>query len=314
MTRPACIGMAALLTLGVGTSRAFGWGTLAHCVAAVKAGSSAGPGYHNSPDFFPSKHIGWEGTGVTNEFCWTHEVQRTSTEPMPWHRIMKPTYYSNPSQGVDNSASTHMQLLLAGKLRSDRQTASMQHLRVGWAAHNREDQAGPPLCKAHFALFPAPHTPSEISLWWDHALYERYCDHLVFVQVCWLEYAGTIEAAVAAAFDAQGHGTTLPPPYDVILNAPTGDDGSDGLICLTMKAFRKKQQTVDTISLYYEGMEVKSSVDIAASRAAEVTLSVQDLIQGRLDLNTYTAAVWWALAHPEHLDYWNAAISAAAGD
>ncbi len=308
-TRIVCVALFCSCTLA---SHLFGWGTLAHCVIALKSGSPAGPGYHNSPDFFPSKHLGWSNSGVTNEFCWTHEVQRTSlTSP---HRAMVPTYYTNGWQELDNSASRHMQILLGGKILPERVTQSMECLRIGWAAHNREDQAGPPLCKAHFGLFPGPSAASELYLWLNHAFAEAYCDHLVFVLVCWLEYTGDTDTAIAAAFDDLGRGTTLPPPYDAVLSASSGDFESDALVCLCMKVFRKKQQTVDTIPALYEGMGVQSMGGVRDSREQEIKLSLQDLIVNRLDRATFYRAVEWAFGNPQYLDYWNAAIAAGAGN
>lgn len=313
MRKATTVGVLVSLSVCVMVARVFGWGTLAHCVMALKAGSAAGPGYHNSPDFFPSKHAGWDLIGVTNEFCWTHEVQRTSTGSMPFHFVAMPTYYANPWQEVDNSASEHMGILLAGKLLQPRRTQSMQSLRVGWAAHNREDQAGPALCKAHFSLFPGPLVPEQTDTWYWHGVYEIYCDHLVFVFVCWLEYTGNYDAALAAAFDAVGWGTTLPPPYDTILGASTGDSASDGLICLAMKAFRKKQQTVDTVPACYGGMDVKSRAQVANSRTQEVDLSLPGLIN-KLDKSTFYRAISWAFYNPTYIDYWNVALEAAGAN
>ncbi len=316
--------LALALTASLLASQALAWGTLAHCVLAAKGGATPGRMYHSSPDYFPSRHLGWEDNGVTNEFCWTHEVQRTSAEPMPWHRIMRPTYYANETERADNSASVHMNILLSHKMLQRPEHVELNELRVGWAAHNREDQANPYsplLLPAHFDFFPAPRVPEEVGNWGLHSLYESYCDVLVYVFVCWFEHEGTYEAAVEAAFDSFGNPTTLPTPYDCLIGASTGTAITDGLICLSMKVFRKKQQAVDNLMRWdpgiscwvYEGLDVQTRIDITASRTSHIDLSHEKLLW--FSRSTFDAALNWLNNHPagqSFWDYWNAAVAAAS--
>lgn len=294
------------------------WGTLAHCVISIQANSTAGPGYHNAPDYFPSKHIGWEDFGVTDEFCWTHLTQRTSAEGSPWHWINMPTYYQNPLQEADNSPSEHMAILLGQKLRADRRTLSMTQLMRGWGAHNREDRAWYLNNSAHFYLFPGPNSHEQVLLWQDHRRNEWYCNILVYVDVIW---QGDVDAAFAG-FEDGSPPTGFPPDWEaLLLGQPTGDDASDALVCLAMKAFRKKQQAVDTVVPC--GVQVQSRSAVLASRDAEVglLLGYQHLMAGENYFRRYQyyEAKDWMQHDPMGLGqqvvwFYFAAVLAAGGE
>ena len=310
MKKPALLAVAVSIALGFLASPGWAWWPLAHCVLSIEGNSPAGPGYHNSADIFPSWHLNWENTGVTDEFPWTHELQRTATGML--RLILKPTYYGDSSQEQDNSASKHMEILCTSKLqRTNPQPDSWDQTRIGWAAHNREDQAGLFGEKAHFDLFPGPNTPLQAALWLDHRDFEKHCEVLIYIHVCWLAAVGTGDPndAVAAGFDGNGDPVGLPAPYDVIIDTPTGNVYSDGLICLAMKAFRKKQQTIDTIDL--EGLAPRSRSEIMSWRVNTINTSKDGLLN--FALSDYNEAwIWWQTDETVSW-YWAAAVMAAGG-
>ncbi len=237
---------AAVVIVGVGACAApvLGWWPLAHSLIGVKGGPAVSPGYHQIPDIWPSRTWDWENLGVTDEFCWTH-VNRRSYAGAGFRKVVKPTYYTFADQRIDNDPAEHMRKLYL-KLRTDRRTVSMYNLFPGFAAHNAEDQAGPTTSThVHFDLAPGAEFPLDFGKWSIHKDVEKAVEVVAYVEIC---YGGD----EYAAFDAYGNPVGFPNSpidYTVIKDATSGDVHSDGMLCLAMKAFRKKQQTVDTIEL-----------------------------------------------------------------
>lgn len=303
MRRQICIAVAAFMVgLCCFAQPAFAFGTLSHCIIAEQAGSSINIGYHLAPDFWESKHIGWENTGVADEFCWTHEVRRTRTGAL--RKLLEPTYYTVSAQRLDNSASEHMKVLINSKLKTTPVTQSMRDVIKGWEVHNKEDQSGPGAQRAHFDLFPAPDTAASVPIDWPrHAIFEKYCDVLLYVDVF---YGGDPDAAFSGLL-----GTPVGfPAWSEIPYALTGTTNSDGLLCLAMKVFRKKQETIDTVEL--DTLTPVDRTDVTATRFAQAQSKIPDLLTFNIDI--YYLAKDWATSNGNlYWSYYTAAVAAATG-
>jgi len=232
-----------------------------------------GPGYHQAPDIWPSVNWDWQNIGVADEFCWGHVCYRWYGTPGQWKRkVVQPAYYDIPAQRLDNDPARHMRVLFE-KLDPMRRTLSMDRMIFGFAAHNAEDQAGPGLYFVHFGLAPGALSPGDFIKWSTHKEVEMAIEAVAYVEIC---YGGD----QYAAFDAQGDPVGLPnsPPFDysAIAGATSGDADSDGLLCLAMKVFRKKQQTVDRVEL--NGLLPKTRQEIGNSRQLEIKMSETDLL------------------------------------
>jgi len=252
---------------------ALAWWPLAHGLIAVRGGPVVSPGYHETPDIWPSVNWDWQNSGVADEFCWGHVCFRWYGTPGELGRnVVQPAYYDVGAQRSDNDPARHMRVLFE-KLSPIRRTLSMDRLPLGFAAHNAEDQAGPGLYFVHFNLAPGALSVADGAKWSRHQEVEMAVEAVAYVEIC---YGGNRDAA----FDAQGKPVGLPyaPPFDyrTIAGATTGDAASDGLLCLAMKAFRKKEQTVDRV--VPAGLMPKDRIDITNSRQQEIKMSQADLL------------------------------------
>jgi len=263
-----------ILALGVCSGPVLGWWPLTHSLIAVKGGPAVSPGHHQAPDIWESWDPNiWESLGVSDRFCWTHVNRRTYGSPGEGGRkIVKPRYYTWGYQRIDNDPAEHMRKLYL-KLRADRRTVSMYDLFLGFAAHNAEDQAGrTTFTHVHFDLAPGAESPVDAGKWLLHCRVERAIEAVAYVEIC---YGGD----EYAAFDGYGSPVGFPNSpidYTVIKDATTGDVDSDGMLCLAMKAFRKKQQTVDTIEL--KGLDVMDRPAITNQRQQMVHMSQEALL------------------------------------
>jgi len=230
---------------------------------ALDAGSSTGPGYHNSPDFWDSKHITFPDGGVSDEFAWGHVYLRQyGFVGEPLRKAIEPNSYPSQLRSDDNDPAKHMETFIQDKLLDQNITDSMVQLSRGWARHNAEDRAGPLGLSWHFHAAYAPQNLGEIIEKWEkHRDVEDAVDKVLYVEVCW---GGLVDTA----FDEYGEPTGLYGAFPNMIGASTGDAQSDGLILLSMKAFRKKQQVIDTVT--YEGGPVKSLQEIEDSRISEI--------------------------------------------
>lgn len=258
--------------LGVGflLSPALAWWPLAHGLIAIDSGSTAGPGWHQAPDIWSSVSWEWTTLGVSDDFCWGHLNRRTYGN-WPGRKLVQPSYYPTAGQQTDNNPYRHMSVLVS-KLLEDNRHWTMQSLYIGFGAHNAEDMAGPAAQKTHFDLAPGALNPADVAKWLTHKGVETAIEKVAYVAIC---YAGDANVA----FDTNGEPVGLPAPYDSIISAPTGCDASDGLLCLATKAFRKKQQTVDTVDPV--GVNVRTREQIFQLRLHEIDLVlIEDALLG----------------------------------
>jgi len=268
MKKTAVLGAMACLCLAAYSNRVWAWWPLAHGLISVDRGSIAGPGYQQVPDIWSSADYNyWETIGVTDEFCWGHVCRRTYPAG-ELRRIVEPEYYPLPAQAIEHSPARHLRELFF-KLSQGRRSESMSDTYRGWSDHNDADQVTVVFQKFHFDVAPGAHTPSDLEKWLKHYEVEWSIEKVAYVDIVWYGDPNR-------AFAPSGEAVWPRAPYQGIVDAPTGDYQSDGLICLAMKAFRKKGQILDTVEC--GGLTVQNRGRITDQRANNIRMSRSSLL------------------------------------
>jgi len=297
----------AVLSLGLCVSVTWAWWPLAHSLLGVDSGLEISPGYHQAADTWESwDPNGWGYKGVMDEFCWSHVCPRTD-----WYYIVRPWYYDYGIKYQDNDPAEHMRVLIEKLLPEHRVLPKMEEFRKGFAAHNAGDQGGVGGKHTHFDLAPCADAWYHIYRWWYHARVETAIESVAYVAICYGNDANV-------AFDPNnGNPVGLPGPYAGIIGSSGGDTDTDGLLCLAMKVFRKKQQTVDLDPGELKGLTPLSRTTIGQKRAANIKTSAGGLLtfnrdQWEADRHMLYEDPIWPEA-PLWREYYDAAKQAASG-
>jgi len=256
--------MAWLISLGCCVSISLAWWPLAHGLLGVDSGLNISPGYHQAPDTWPSYDANHLTDGIKDEFCWGHVTPRYWLYwcPRPW-------YYGYGTKYQENDPAEHMRLLIEKLLPEHQVLPKMEDFRKGFAAHNAEDQGGPAGKHTHYDLAPGGEDFYTAVLWEKHAPVEKAIEKIAYVDIC---YGGDANIA----FDPNGDPVGLPTSpvnYAAMIGSSVGDAETDGLLCLAMKAFRKKQQTVDLNPAHLKALTPLSRSDIGQLRSSCLGMS-----------------------------------------
>lgn len=259
--------LVAFVSLVCCVSIAFAWWPLTHGLLGVDSGLNISPGYHQAPDTWPSYDSNNPFLGILDEFCWSHVTPRTGK-----YYVVPPWYYAYTPKYQDNDPAEHMRILIQKLNEYHRVLPKMEEFRKGYAAHNAEDQAGPDGKHTHFDLAPGADSWYNLARWPLHKDVENAVESVAYVDIC---YGGDANVA----FDSNGVAVGFPNSpvdYTVMVNSSAGDADTDGLLCLAMKAFRKKQQTVQTDAM--KGLTPLSRSEIGQKRIKHIDMSSQSLL------------------------------------
>jgi hypothetical protein len=257
-----------LFSLG---SAALAFWPLTHGLLGVDSGLNISPGYHQAPDTWPSYDPNNVTAGIFDEFCWGHVIPRYWGYwcPRPW-------YYGFGGKYVDNDPAEHIRVLLNDKLLPAHVVQpKMGEFRRGFAAHNAEDQGGAQGKNTHFDLAPGAESFLTIPYWLKHGPVEEAIESVAYVDIC---YAGD---ANLAFIPNDGNAVGLPSSpvdYAAMIDSSVGDTDTDGLLCLAMKVFRKKQQTVDLHAEYLKALTPLSRSAIGSKRIQSLSMSRAKLL------------------------------------